>query len=190
MFALKRILPFVGLIFLSTAFVTSGATANSPQYELLKAVDDQDVKKVAELLAQGVSPDTRRRSDRTPALLIAVEKTNNAMIKLLLDNGANVNIGDPQRGETALMKRALAGDRDGVQLLLGYGADVNRADIGQETALMKAVRARKFKVAQILLDAGADPNVQDFTGKTALEYAKLSRSRRMIRILQDAGATY
>ncbi|NVJ98774.1 MAG: ankyrin repeat domain-containing protein [Alphaproteobacteria bacterium] len=190
MFALKRFLIVAGFTCLLLPVFGMGAVAQSPQYELLKAVDSQDIKKATELLAQGISPDTRRRSDRFPALLIAVEKNNMAMMKLLLDNGANVNVGDPERGETALMKRALAGDVNGVQLLLSYGADANRADIGQETALMKAVRARKFKMVQTLLEAGADPNVQDFTGKTALEYAKLSRNRRMVRLLEDAGATY
>lgn len=189
MLSMKRFL----FVFLPAAFFWSGATtqvAASPQYDLLKAVEEQDIKEATELLSKGVSPDTRRRSDRIPALLIAVDKSNMAMLKLLLDYNANPNISDPRRGETALMRRALAGDVNGVKLLLSYKADPNRADIGQETALIKAVRARKFKVVQILLEANADPNVQDFTGKTALEYAKLNRNRRMIRLLEDAGATY
>jgi ankyrin repeat protein len=164
--------------------------AASPQYDLLKAVDDQDIQEVTKLLTEGVSANTRRRSDRMPALLIAVEKSNLALLKVLLDHDANPDIADPDRGETALMKRAVAGDVAGVQLLLSYRADPNRADIGQETALMKAVRSRKSKVVQVLLESGADPNVQDLTGKTALEYAKLGRSRRMVSLLQDAGATY
>lgn len=189
MFALHRTLSLMCTLALLAYGLAATAQA-SPQYDLLKAVDDQDIQKTTELLAQGVSPDTRRRSDRIPALLIAVEKSNMGLLKLLLDYDANPNIGDPDRGETALMRRAIAGDVNGVKLLLTYKADPNRADIGQETALMKAVRARKFKVVQVLLEAGADPNVQDFTGKTALEYAKLSRNRRMVRLLEDAGATY
>lgn len=165
------------------------ASAQSPQYDLLKAVDSADLVKINELLRKNVSPDTRRRSDRTPAIVIAAQSANSAVVKLLLDNDANPNLSD-NRGQTPLMVRATVGDTNMIKLLLSYGADPNRADIGQETALMKAVRGRKFKAAQALIEAGADPNVQDLTGKTALEYAKISRSRRFVRLLQDAGATY
>ena len=165
------------------------AAAQSPQYDLLKAVDNADLVKVNELLRKNVSPDTRRRSDRTPAIVIAAQSANSAVVKLLLDHNANPNLSD-NRGQTPLMVRAVVGDTNMIKLLLSYGADPNRADTGQETALMKAVRGRKFKAAQTLIEAGADPNVQDLTGKTALEYAKISRSRRFIRLLQEAGATY
>lgn len=164
-------------------------SAQSPQYDLLKAVEDADLIKINELLRKNVSPDTRRRTDRTPAIVIAAQSGSAAVVKLLLDNDANPDLSD-NRGQTPLMVRAVVGDTNMVQLLLSYGADPNRADIGQETALMKAVRGRKFKAAQALIEAGADPNVQDLTGKTALEYAKISRSRRFVRLLQDAGATF
>lgn len=165
------------------------ASAQSPQYDLLEAVEDADLTKINELLRKNVSPDTRRRSDRTPAIVIAAQSASTAVVKLLLDNDANPNLSD-NRGQTALMIRSVVGDTTMIKLLLSYGADPNRADTGQETALMKAVRGRKFKAAQALIEAGADPNVQDLTGKTALEYAKISRSRRFVRLLQDAGATY
>lgn len=165
------------------------ASAQSPQYDLLKAVDKADLVELNELLRKGVSPDTRTRSDRVPAILIAAHAGNAGVVKLLLDHDANPNISD-NRGQTPLMARSIVGDTAMITMLLSYGADPNRADIAQETALMKAVRGRKFKAAQALIEAGADPNVQDLTGKTALEYAKISRSRRFIRLLQDAGATY
>jgi len=189
MVAFKRLVMILMAGLMALAGLTA-ASAQSPQYDLLKAIEDEDIKEATDLLARGISPNTRRRSSRIPALLIANDTGNLALLKLLLDYNANPNIADPDRGETVLMRRAVAGHVAGIQLMLSYKADPNRADIGQETALMKAVRARKFKAAQILLEAGADPNVQDLTGKTALEYAKLSRSRRMVRVLQEAGATY
>ena len=191
LFFARRFTLWVGFF---TAFILAlgaalPASAQSPQYDLLKAVDNGDLVKVNELLRKNVSPDTRRRSDRTPAIVIAAQAGNSAVVKLLLDNDANPDLSD-NRGQTSLMVRATVGDTNMIKLLLSYGADPNRADTGQETALIKAVRGRKFKAAQALIEAGADPNVQDLTGKTALEYAKISRSRRFIRLLQDAGATY
>jgi len=187
LFTVRPIGLFAILFLMFTTVVP--ASAQSPQYDLLKAVDKADLVKINELLRKNVSPDTRRRSDRTPAIVIAAQAANSAVVKLLLDNDANPNLSD-NRGQTPLMVRATVGDTNMIKLLLSYGADPNRADIGQETALMKAVRGRKFKAAQALIEAGADPNVQDLTGKTALEYAKISRSRRFVRLLQDAGATY
>ncbi|WP_262693662.1 ankyrin repeat domain-containing protein [Kordiimonas aquimaris] len=178
------------MVVISALLISFSVSAQSPQYDLLKAIDRQEVQDLNNTLQKGVSPDTRRRSDGMPAIVLAAQTGNIAIIKALLDGGANVNLGDRLRGETALMIRSTAGDTNAVKLLLTYNADPNRADIGQETALMKAVRGRKFKTAQALIEAGADPNVQDLTGKTALEYAKLSKSRRFIRLLQDAGATY
>lgn len=188
MLFLVRRLGLLGLLFVSFG-VGMPALAQSPQYDLLKAVDRADLVKVNELLRKGVSPNTRRRSDRRPAIVIAAQAGSTAIVKLLLDNDANPNLADNQ-GQTPLMVRSVVGDTNMIKLLLSYGADPNRADTGQETALMKAVRGRKFKAAQALIEAGADPNVQDLTGKTALEYAKISRSRRFVRLLQDAGATY
>ena len=173
------------------AALTLPAAATTPQFKMLNAVEDGNVEEVTKYLREGVSPDTRRRgTDGTPAIVIAAQEGHVAVTKLLLDNGANPNLADRLRGETALMLRSVAGDTNMVNMLLQYGADPNRADIGQETALMKAVRGRKFKAAQALVEAGADPNVQDLTGKTALEYARISRSRRFVRLLQDAGATF
>lgn len=167
------------------------ASATTPYYKMLNAVEDGNIEEVNKYLRDGLSPDTRRRgAEGTPAIVIAAQEGHFAVMKLLLDNNANPNLSDRHRGETALMRRSVVGDTDAVKLLLSYGADPNRADIGQETALIKAVRGRKFKAAQALLEGGADPNVQDLTGKTALEYARISRSRRFIRLLQDAGATY
>lgn len=189
MIAFKRLV--LVPVFVLCAMVALPAAATTPQFKMLNAVEDGDEAEVTKYLREGVSADTRRRgTDGTPAIVIAAKEGHFAVMKLLLENNANPNLSDRLRGLTALMHRAVVGDTNMINLLLSFGADPNRADIGQETALMKAVRGRKFKAAQALVEGGADPNVQDLTGKTALEYARISRSRRFVRLLQDAGATY
>lgn len=59
----------------------------------------------------------------TTALRDAVNRGNHIMIKLLLDHGANPNIGN-HRGTTPLFSAADRGDLLSVQLLLKAGADV------------------------------------------------------------------
>ncbi|PCI62718.1 MAG: hypothetical protein COB37_06365 [Kordiimonadales bacterium] len=182
--------PFVAVLIIIMLGIVSEEAKAGPQYDLVRAVETQDIEKLISLLQTGVSPDTRKQSTGEPAILIAATKGDLQIVKLLLENGANANYAHRRRGVTALMQRSIVGDTIMIKLLLAHGADPNRADISQETPLLKAVKNRKLRAVKILLAAGADPNVQDLTGKTALEYAKLSRSRRFVKMLQDAGATY
>ena len=56
-----------------------------------------------------------------------------------------------------------------VQLLLGYGANVNQTDKAhRKTALHVACEAQSLLCVQHLLDAGADTNVQSESGRTPL----------------------
>jgi len=184
-----KIFARLGLV-LSLAFAAFSlpAHAMSDQYELLKAVESNDMAKLTELLAKGVSPDTRQRTGGLPAIILAAKKGNLAILKLLLDYKANPDMADRERNETALMLRSTAGDVESIKALLAAGADVNRTDSALETALIKAVRNRQFSAAQALISGGANPNVQDLTGKSALDYAKDRRNSRMVRLLEDAGA--
>ncbi|WP_308910726.1 ankyrin repeat domain-containing protein [Pseudokordiimonas caeni] len=184
-----KILARLGLVlFMSLFAANQAAHAMSDQFELLKAVESNDIAKLTELLNKGVSPNTRQRTSGQPAILIAARKGNMVIMKMLLDHQANPDMTDRGGSETALMVRATTGDAEGIKMLLDAGADINRTDASLETALTKAVRNRQFRAAQILIANNANPNVQDVTGKSALDYAKERRNSRMIRLLEDAGA--
>ncbi len=177
------------IILFCLSFITTAAIAGpSPQYDLIDAIEKQDLLEIKELLGKGVSPNTRRKSNGIPAMVFASDTGNIAIMKLMLEAGGRVDIATKDRGETPLMRAAIKRDLAFIQLLLEYNPDINKADIGQETALMKAVRARNYRVAQILLEKGANANVQDLTGKSALDYAQLRRSKRMIKLLEEHGA--
>ncbi len=160
----------------------------SPQYDLLKAVERQNVEEVKKLLRSGVSPNTRLRSSGDPALVIAARKGNREIMEILLKAGANPDIATRDGKSTPLIIRSTVGDVLGVQLLLNYKADVNGGRRTLGAPLIEAVRGKKYKVAKILIDAGAKSNIGDVTGQTALDYAHISRSKRMIKMIESAEA--
>jgi ankyrin repeat protein len=91
---------------------------------------------------------------------LAAMTGNAAMIRLLLDAGADPNTGTPS-GETALMTAARTGKVEAVTLLLDRGANVNAKEAEHaQTALMWAVTENHSDVVELLLARGADINAR------------------------------
>jgi len=90
---------------------------NGKQNEkLFDAVKRGATIEVEELLAQGVSADSRDDKERTP-LIVAAEGGNPDIAQKLLDFGTDVNAVDLY-GETALMASTYSGYIDVVKLLV------------------------------------------------------------------------
>jgi len=99
-------------------------------------------------------------------LFLACANGNAAMIKLLLDSGADANSVDPA-GETALMIAVRVGNLESVKVLLDGGAKVDTTDpTYKQTALMIAVRENHSDVVRLLIERGADVNAKTRTGQT------------------------
>ena len=60
---------------------------------IFKAIRKDDSKKLQELITQGEDINKLSKSSLTSPLYYAVIKKHNDIIKILLDNGANVNVG-------------------------------------------------------------------------------------------------
>lgn len=75
------------------------------------------------------------------------------MVRLLLENGADVNAID-SAGKTPLMIAVGRGNVDAVRLLIEKGADVNRKDQERESALDKAKYKNYVDIVQLLTKAG------------------------------------
>lgn len=104
--------------------------------KLYLAAEAGDVRGVKALLARGVDRElgkSARASNESP-LTIAVKKKHRAVVKALLDAGADVeakvdiNLWDGPRWWTPLMRAADVGDRATVKLLLERGANVRYVD--------------------------------------------------------------
>ena len=90
-------------------------------------------------------------------LMLAARKMHTELVKLLIDNGADLNIkGGSNYGYTALMYAVKEGNTEIAKLLLDNGADLNIKDSFGYTALMFAVREGNTEIVKLLLDNKAN----------------------------------
>jgi ankyrin repeat protein len=122
------------------------------------------------------------------------DKPNIDRIRVLIENGADVNARDikdvnfEDGGDTALHKAACWGHTDVVKLLLKAEADVKAKDDWSRTALHLAARNGHIDVVTLLIGNGADVAAIGFSGGTALHHAVNRGNLEMAKLLFDAGA--
>ena len=122
------------------------------------------------------------------ALICAAEGGHEAVVRLLLEKGANVNAKE-DNGETALHEAAWGGHEAVVQLLLEKGANVNAKENNREkTALHPAAMRGHEVVVQLLLEKGADVNAKKDDGETALHEAAWGGYEAIVRLLLEKWA--
>ena len=129
----------------------------------------EDAAKVIDLLLQNkdVKLDARSRNGDT-ALMLAAYKNKPALVRALLDKGAEPN----QTGWTALHYAATVGNNDIVQLLLDRSAYIDAESPNQTTPIMMAARGGHILTVKLLLDEGADATLKNGAGMTAIDFAK------------------
>jgi ankyrin repeat protein len=111
---------------------------------------------------------------RVPGWTLAIERGCDAVVKILLDNGAEVNIKN-NKNEIALMFAAddyYCDKLEAVSALLDKGSEVNAKNNDGETALMIAAQRGCINIVKLLLERGADVKQKDNFGKTALDFAE------------------
>ena len=121
-----------------------------------------------------------------------IEKRKEAVAKMLVDHGADINGLYGSHG-TRLMKAAKTADERAVRMLLAAGADPNVYREGKPfpkyepgSPLHEAV-CHNEKLVKMLLDAGADPNFRCPSGNP-IQWAAGAGNENIVRRLIDAGA--
>ena len=110
---------------------------------------------------------------RLPPISHAVQINNLDFIKILLNNGADIDKGSQgdNYGNTALMIAAWHGRLDIVKYLVEQGACCNQQDFNGFTPLIKACIRKHPEVIRYLFDK-TDRNIHDrYNYKTAKDYA-------------------
>lgn len=144
---------------------------------------------IAVLVGAGLAiagPQGSNTSEMNQKLLDAVRGGDNRAVKMLLAQGAEVNIRDAE-GTPLLMNAVLYADAECVRLLLDHKADPNAQNGAGATALLWT--AADPEKAQLLLSHGANVNVQSKLGRTPLlAAAGVDGAGLTTRLLLEKGA--
>jgi ankyrin repeat protein len=113
--------------------------------------------------------------------LQAGKKLMSALLKLLQDKGADINIRDAQ-GFTPLHIAVAEKFLETIRLLLNSGAEVNARNYAGATPLHWASSA---EAARMLLDRGADPRMKNSQGATPLDIAIAEGRTEVMELLRS-----
>lgn len=180
-----RKLLFILIPFFALTFQGTATAQFSDAYDFRVAIENNDLAEARSRIFAGAN--VNGRHDGIPYLMIALSNRYYDMAKMLLDNGAYVNMEAIPNLDNSLLLMAANGDERGINLLIEFKADLNATNKSGQTALMRAAQSRKTKAAQLLLEAGADPFQTDYVGRDALQYAQEARARNIIKLLEEAG---
>lgn len=110
-------------------------------------------------------------------------------VKVLLANGAAVDVTDKSRFRNTALDAAVAANRtDVVRILLDAGANVNVRDASRYTPLHKAADNGNIEIVRLLLDRGADVSAVRDGGNTSLGDAMAKGHADVAELLRQHGA--
>ena len=125
----------------------------------------------------------------TSSLMIASFRGQEEIVKLLLVNGATVNL-QAKEGDryTALIQASQGGYEEIAKLLLDRSAKLDSQDKFGCTALIYASLEGHIEIAELLLDRKAKLDLQDYNGMTALMWAVQNRHSEVVKLLLEKGS--
>ena len=164
-------------------FRSSGprATATAP---LEQATLEGRAETVKELIAQGKDINDRNTRGYTP-LHLAATKNNSEVVKILLENGAEVDAVAIDSGCTALHYAASLGYAELCELLARYGANLDAQTTRLETPLHLAVAKGHAGVVALLLKYHARLDIRDRNGMTPLQQAETIKKGEIVSLIQQ-----
>jgi ankyrin repeat protein len=139
------------------------------------------------LLEKGVKLETKDDQYRQTALLWATMGGREAVVALLLEQGAELESRD-RREQTLLSRAAMLGHEPVVALLLEQGAELESKDSRGQTPLSWAASRGHEAVVALLLKKGAEIESKDSRGQTPLSQAAMCRREAVIALLLKKGA--
>ena len=163
-------------------------------------IQNRDNAKLAERLqSDEFNVNLQNRNGET-LLFRAVKAANLDAVKLLLDRGANCDLGDARGRTPAAYAQELGEIFDQCDLknrmaeidarvAEGRSIDAAIADDDGTTWLMEACKNGDCRMAEFLISRGANPNKKDKHGKTAYDYARAYHpmSDKLVELLGWAG---
>src|SRR3990170_2740564 len=110
-------------------------------------------------------------------------------VKVLLGNGADVNLRPPSRFQNTALDAAVAGDHtEVVRILLNAGGDPNVRSEANYTSLHKAALHGNVEMVRMLREHGAAPTAVRDGGHTPLDDAREKGHDAVVAVLADRGS--
>ena len=191
----KRFLTFFLTLVFGAGLVQTGYA--SPDTDLIRAVETNNVKAVKQALARGANP-RLNGSNGENLIVIAAEEGSAPIVQQLLDAGVDPNTRQNLFPRNPVLGMACnLGKADVVKTLIKAGADVN-AKVFNGTPLVYAAYTNQcnskncpehIEIIKSLIAAGADVNAADDTiGNPPLLEAAERGFTKAVKILLAAGA--
>ncbi len=172
---------------------------NTPAWELAKAVQDDNVKKITEIIAKNPQlVNYQEPKYGSTLLMLTVRNQQYKSFDLLLKNNADVNVHETYEGSTVLIESCKSKYYDSkyAEALLKYGANVNetQTDIENQdktkTALMVVVKTGNLDLVKLLVLNGANINYKNEFGQSALSECVMQEKYEVAIFLLRNGADY
>jgi ankyrin repeat protein len=141
-----------------------------------------------------ISKESSGTPQTTTLLSLAVINNWSNAVKLIIDNGGNINAPDNE-GESPLHKASYLGFNNIADYLIKKKSNVNAANRDGMTPLHLTVFFTRYKTAEILLKNGADINAVNNGGETPLFVLKNyvmthdDNYNKMLRLFTNRGGT-
>ncbi len=163
------------------------ATLPSGETALMACARTGSANAVEALLKRGAEVGAREASEGQTALMWATAQRHPAVVRLLLEHGADPNARSRVRRE--VISRRLQADLRYGERSRSLGSDAEETDVGGFTPLLFAARVGDVESVRLLLAAGADVNDTGPDGASALVVATHSGHGALARFLLDRGAS-
>lgn len=154
------------------------------------AVQQKQVEMVKLLIKAGANKSWLAHSngDMTP-LMFAASNGSSEIIKILLDEGVELDYQCNPTDETALYFASANGHIDIVNALLAARANINLSDNDGVTPLKAAIKNNHPDIVKILLESKADPHVRYSYIDTLLSYAIKNDQTKIVELLKSANVS-
>lgn len=150
---------------------------------LLQACKINQKRSVQAILKRGGIDVNEQDEECGTPLIYACQNNALEIVKMLLDNGANPNIGN-QKNITPLHFSAALGAVSIVNLLVKAGADVNCTDNNGITPLMyMVIKEKTAAVLGFIKNPEVDVHIKDNAGRTAAMYAVCVKQQQLAKAL-------
>ncbi|MBI1215657.1 MAG: hypothetical protein GC185_07555 [Alphaproteobacteria bacterium] len=174
----------------AAAFFKDGKQTSSA---LRRALKNADKDMVLALIDYGLDVNEKDDDGETALFYLLQHRSSREeglpFLRLLIENGADVDKAINYWEETPLLAAARADFEEAVERLLELGADPNRKSHLQDTPLLAAcAETWNAHIVTMLLDAGADIHATDRTGRTPLHLAARNNRLDIVKTLLARGA--